>query len=140
MVNSTPSRRHRMSTLDEITKEKQRVSEALARVDEQREKLTSQSAGTEQRAAASTRCSDKASTHGPRPGRAPAPTSTLRPSGAMFEHPAVDESYRAAAESLWRAIDTTLSEPPCRLTRHQRPARRSRKVDQPSVHAPKGSA
>ena len=31
-----------MSTLDEITKEKQRVSEALARVDEQREKLTSQ--------------------------------------------------------------------------------------------------
>jgi hypothetical protein len=31
-----------MSTLDEITKEKQRVSEALARVDAQREKLTSQ--------------------------------------------------------------------------------------------------
>ena len=31
-----------MSTLDEITKEKQRVSAALARVDEQREKLTSQ--------------------------------------------------------------------------------------------------
>jgi hypothetical protein len=31
-----------MSTLDEITKEKQRVGEALARVDEQREKLTGQ--------------------------------------------------------------------------------------------------
>ena len=31
-----------MSTLDEITKEKQRVSETLARVDAQREKLTSQ--------------------------------------------------------------------------------------------------
>jgi len=31
-----------MSTLDEITKEKQRISEALARVDVQREKLTSQ--------------------------------------------------------------------------------------------------
>jgi hypothetical protein len=31
-----------MSTLDEITKEKQRVSEALARVDAQRQKLTSQ--------------------------------------------------------------------------------------------------
>jgi hypothetical protein len=31
-----------MSTLDEITKEKQRVSEALARVDTQRHKLTSQ--------------------------------------------------------------------------------------------------
>ena len=31
-----------MSTLDEIIKEKQRVSEALARVDAQREKLTGQ--------------------------------------------------------------------------------------------------
>ena len=31
-----------MSILDEITKEKQRVSEALGRVDAQREKLTSQ--------------------------------------------------------------------------------------------------
>src|SRR5260370_42286603 len=31
-----------MSTLDSITKEKERVSEALARVDAQREKLTSQ--------------------------------------------------------------------------------------------------
>jgi hypothetical protein len=31
-----------MSTLDEITKEKQRISEALARVDAQREKLTSE--------------------------------------------------------------------------------------------------
>src|SRR5215831_5009991 len=31
-----------MSTLDEITKEKQRVSDALARVDAQREKLSSQ--------------------------------------------------------------------------------------------------
>ena len=31
-----------MSTLDEITKEKQRVSEALARLDTQREKLASQ--------------------------------------------------------------------------------------------------
>ena len=29
-----------MSALDEITKEKQRVSEALARLDAQREKLT----------------------------------------------------------------------------------------------------
>ena len=31
-----------MSTLDEITKEKQRIGEALARVDMQREKLASQ--------------------------------------------------------------------------------------------------
>jgi hypothetical protein len=38
----TLSRRYRMSTLDEITKEKQRLSEALAGVDAQREKLTGQ--------------------------------------------------------------------------------------------------
>ena len=31
-----------MPTLDEITKEKQRISEALARVDAQREKLSGQ--------------------------------------------------------------------------------------------------
>jgi hypothetical protein len=36
------SRRHRMSTLDEITKEKQRIGEALTRVDAQRDKLISQ--------------------------------------------------------------------------------------------------
>jgi hypothetical protein len=36
-----------MSTLDEITKEKQRVSEALARVDVQREKVASQLAELE---------------------------------------------------------------------------------------------
>src|SRR6516162_1914799 len=40
-TNTLP-RRCRMSTLDEITKEKQRISEALARVDMQREKLASQ--------------------------------------------------------------------------------------------------
>jgi hypothetical protein len=34
--------RYRMSTLDEITTEKQRVSEALARIDAQREKLSGQ--------------------------------------------------------------------------------------------------
>src|SRR5215469_2219434 len=33
------SRRYRMSALDEITKEKQRISGALARIDAQREKL-----------------------------------------------------------------------------------------------------
>jgi hypothetical protein len=36
------SQRYRMSTLDEISKEKQRVGEALARVDAQREQLVSQ--------------------------------------------------------------------------------------------------
>src|SRR5215831_6553293 len=41
-LTSTLSRRCGMSTLDEITKEKQRLGEALARVDAQREKLVSQ--------------------------------------------------------------------------------------------------
>ena len=36
------SQKYRMSTLDEITKEKQRVGEALARVDAQREQLVSE--------------------------------------------------------------------------------------------------
>src|SRR5438270_7553639 len=35
-------KRQRMSTLDEITKEKQRIGEALARVDAQREELSGQ--------------------------------------------------------------------------------------------------
>src|SRR5215831_3012261 len=39
---STLPQRFRMSTLDEITKEKQRISEVLARVDAQREKLSGQ--------------------------------------------------------------------------------------------------
>src|SRR5215510_8120035 len=39
---STLPQRFRMSTLDEIAKEKQRISEALARVDAQREKLAGQ--------------------------------------------------------------------------------------------------
>src|SRR5258708_26958412 len=38
----TLPQRFRMSTLDEISKEKQRISEALARVDAQREKLSGQ--------------------------------------------------------------------------------------------------
>src|SRR5262245_946545 len=42
MVNLCSARRYRMSTLDEIAKEKQQVSEALARVDAQREKLIGQ--------------------------------------------------------------------------------------------------
>src|SRR5215831_764146 len=47
MLNSAVWKVYRMSILDEITKEKQRVSEALARVDAQREKLTDQLAELE---------------------------------------------------------------------------------------------
>ena len=39
-----------MSTLDEITQEKQRVSEALARIDAQREKLSGPRRGVSRRA------------------------------------------------------------------------------------------
>ena len=60
-----------MSTLDEITKEKQRISEALARVDAQREKLTeqlSELAATERVLARYTK--------GTRPGRAASAKTT----------------------------------------------------------------
>ena len=39
---STLPRRYSMAALDEITKEKERISEALARVDAQRERLSDQ--------------------------------------------------------------------------------------------------
>ena len=60
-----------MSTLDEIIKEKQRVSEALARIDAQREKLTeqlSELAATERVLARYTK--------GTRPGRAASAKTT----------------------------------------------------------------
>ena len=83
-----------MSTLDEITKEKQRVSEALARVDTQREKLTSQlseleatervlarySKGTQARKTASARTMTTATKAASAPGRARR-TATERPAG-----------------------------------------------------------
>jgi hypothetical protein len=73
-----------MSTLDEITKEKQRLSEALARVDTQREKLTSQlteleatervlaryGKGTPARKTTSARTRTTATKAAPAPGRA----------------------------------------------------------------------
>ena len=85
-----------MSTLDEITKEKQRISEALARVDMQREKLASQlgeleatervlarySKGTQARKAASARTPTTATkAAAPARGRARPPTPTARAAG-----------------------------------------------------------
>ena len=83
-----------MSTLDEITTEKQRVSEALARLDAQREKLTSQlseleatervlarySKGTRARKTASARTRTTTTKAAPASGRAPR-TTTARPAG-----------------------------------------------------------
>jgi hypothetical protein len=66
-----------MSTLDEITKEKQRVSEALARVDAQREKLTSQLSELEATERVLARYSK-----GTRAGRAAASAKTTATKGA----------------------------------------------------------
>jgi hypothetical protein len=69
-----------MSTLDEITKEKQRVGEALARVDAQRERLTSQLGELEATERVLARYSD-----GPRARMtvsAKTPTTATQPSAA----------------------------------------------------------
>jgi hypothetical protein len=85
-----------MSTLDEITKEKQRINEALARVDMQREKLASQlgeleatervvarySKGTQVKKTTSARTpttATKAAAPARRHGRLP--TTTVKPAG-----------------------------------------------------------
>ena len=74
-----------MSTLDEITKEKQRVGEALARVDAQREKLTSELSELEATERVLTRFSK--GTHARRTPAAKTPTmatkvaDTARPRG-----------------------------------------------------------
>jgi hypothetical protein len=60
-----------MSTLDEITKEKQRISEALARVDAQRDKLTEQLSELEATERVLARY-----TKGTRPGRAASAKTT----------------------------------------------------------------
>ena len=85
-----------MSTLDEITKEKQRISEALARVEMQRENLASQlgeleatervlarySKGTQARKTASARTPTTATKAAARArGRARPPTTTARAAG-----------------------------------------------------------
>ena len=81
-----------MSTLDEITKEKQRIAEALAQVDAQREKLTGQlseleaaervlarySKGAPARKTASAETATKAAA-APRPRRSP--TTAEKPAG-----------------------------------------------------------
>ena len=101
-----------MSTLDEITKEKQRVSEALARVNAQREKLTGQlseleatervlarySKGTQARRAPSTKkptmATKAADAVRPRGGRR---TTTAKPAGGKRTSPTLGEQVLALA-------------------------------------------
>ena len=99
-----------MSTLDEITKEKQRVSEALARVGTQREKLTSQlgeleatervlsrySKGTQARKTASARTRTTATKAAPAPGRARR-TTTARPAGGRRGSSSLSDQVLALA-------------------------------------------
>ena len=101
-----------MSTLDEITREKQRVSEALARVDAQREKLTGQlgelaatervlarySKGTPAKKTASARTPTTA-TKAPAPARPRGRlrTATATPAGGKRTSPTLGDQVLALA-------------------------------------------
>jgi len=99
-----------MSTLDQITKEKQRIGEALARVDAQRDKLTSQlseleatervlarySKGTQARKTASARTRTTATKAAPAPGRARR-TTTARPAGGRRSSSTLGDQVLALA-------------------------------------------
>ena len=99
-----------MSTLDEIAKEKQRVSEALARVDSEREKLTSQlseleaaervlarySKGTPARKTASARTRTTATKAAAAPGLGRR-TTTARPAGGKRGSSSLSDQVLALA-------------------------------------------
>ena len=96
-----------MSTLDEITKEKQRVSEALGRVDAQRDKLTSQlseleatervlvrySKGTRARKTAS----GKTPTTATQAAAGRRRTTTAKPAGGKRSSPSLNDQVLALA-------------------------------------------
>ena len=101
-----------MSTLDEITKEKQRLGEALARVDAQREKLTGQlgeleatervvarySKGTQAKKTASAKTptmATKAADAAPPRGRRR--TATAKPAGGKRTSPTLGDQVLALA-------------------------------------------
>src|SRR3984893_9604843 len=104
--------RYRMSTLDEITKEKQRLSEALARADAQRVKLTSQlteleatervlarySKGTQTRKTLSGKTPTTA-TQAAAPARQSAPrrTTIAKPAGVRRSSPSLNDQVLALA-------------------------------------------
>ena len=93
-----------MSTLDEITKEKQRVSEALARVDAQREKLTSQLSELEatERVLARYSKGTRAGRAAPAKttatkGAAPARSAAAKPAGGKRSSPSLNDQVLALA-------------------------------------------
>jgi hypothetical protein len=97
-----------MSTLDEITKEKQRVSEALARLDAQRQKLTSQLSelqatervlgrhgkDTQARRTAPARATKAAA---PTRGRGRRPTASAKPTAGKRSSPSLGDQVLAQA-------------------------------------------
>ena len=97
-----------MSTLDEITKEKQRVSEALARVDAQRQKLTGQLSeleatervlgrhgkGTQARRTDPARTTRAAA---PARGRGRRPTASAKPTAGKRSSPSLGDQVLALA-------------------------------------------
>ena len=99
-----------MSTLDEITTEKQRVSEAVARLDAQHEKLTSQlseleatervlaryTKGTQARKTASATTRTTTTKAAPAPGRARR-TTTARPAGGKRGSSSLSDQVLALA-------------------------------------------
>jgi len=101
-----------MSTLDEIIKEKQRVSEALAHVDAQRDKLTSQlgeleatervlvrySKATQARKTASARTPTMATqANAPAGQRGRRRTTTAKPAGGRRSTPSLNDQVLALA-------------------------------------------
>ena len=101
-----------MLPLDEITKEKQRVSEALARVDAQRDKLTSQiseleatervlarySKGAQSRKTASVKTPTTATqAAAPAGQRGRRPTTTAKPAGGRRSSPSLNDQVLALA-------------------------------------------
>jgi hypothetical protein len=100
-----------MSTLDDVTKEKQRISEALARIDAQREELARQlgeleaaervlarySKGATARKTASTRAPKAAKATAPAQSRQRARTTAAKPANAKRMSPSLTDQVLALA-------------------------------------------
>jgi hypothetical protein len=105
-----------MSAVDEITKEKQRVSEALMRVDAQREKLTGQlseleaaervlarySKGAPARRTASTKAPTRSQTTAPAQSRRRPRTTAANPAGREGTSPSLGDQILALANGKTR--------------------------------------
>ena len=112
-----------MATLDEITKEKQRLGEALARVDSQREKLTSQLSELE--AAERVLARYGKDTPAAKTASARTPTTATKPAA-----PARGRGRRPAASAKTRGRQAQLNRTSAIGCYHLQPAERSRKSPQ----------